>query len=176
MVAILSSLFGGRRAARQEDESGAGGASTSVAERIAALDADPYLAVADSDRHLISVFDDLRYDRADPDMISPPMRRRAIERLAPLGFRQVSGSVLENRAEDVRVVFPRFRALGASPFHAARDAGRREQDYLVLTPTQAACALVDAYPVEEAVERIKALIAKHPINSKRGLTTLGHAA
>ena len=113
---------------------------------------------------LISVFDDLRYDRADLDMVTGPMRRYVALKLAPLGFTQVSGSVIENSAEDVRVRIPKIHALGASPFDAARYLARRPQDYVLLTPTQAACQLIDGCSLNDAVERIKTLIAKHPIN------------
>ncbi len=34
----------------------------------------------------------------------------------------------------------------------------------LLTPTQVACQYVDHYELDEAVQRIEALIAKHPIN------------
>ncbi len=85
------------------------------------LNADPYLMIADTDLRLISVFDDLRYDHADLDMLSAPMRRRALSKLEPTGFAQISGTVIENAAEDIRIHMPKFRALGASPFDALRD-------------------------------------------------------
>ncbi|MEQ9694704.1 hypothetical protein [Shimia sp. SDUM112013] len=137
------------------------------AARLEVLDKDPFLMVADDTLRLISVFDDLKYDRADLDMMSGPMRRHVVGKLAPLGFRQVSGSVIENRTEDIRMLFPKYRALGASPFDAARDTPRRAQDYYILTPTQVACQIIDHYPIEDAVARIKALIVKHPINLYR---------
>ena len=154
-------------AAGQEDNS-------DVHSRISALNRDPYLAVADTALKLISVFDDLKYDRSDLDMLSGPMRRRALERLAPLGFRQVSGTVFENRTADIRMYLPKIHALGASPFDAARYMKRREQDYFILTPTQAACQIIDHYPIEDAVEKIKALISKHPINLLRLMDYLEH--
>ncbi|MEM6303254.1 MAG: hypothetical protein AAF744_00945 [Pseudomonadota bacterium] len=131
------------------------------------LDRDPYLALAEPRLRLISIFDDLRYDRADMDMVSGPMRRRVAERLAPMGFRQVSGSVMENPHADVRVILPKFRALGASPFDATRDTPRRRQDYFALTPTQVACQFIDHFDHAGAVEKIKELIVKHPINLLR---------
>ncbi|SNS98665.1 hypothetical protein [Tropicimonas sediminicola] len=137
---------------------------TGLASRMRALDRDPYLSIADPDLRLISVFDDLKYDRADLDMLTGPMRRRAVRGLEPLGFRQVSGAVIENRSADVRVVMPKQHSLGASPFDAARYLSRRSRDYVLLTPTQVACQFIDSYPVEDAVERIRVLVAKHPIN------------
>lgn len=131
------------------------------------LDSDPYCRVADPQRRLISVFDDLRYDRADMDMMAAPMRRYLVTCFAPLGFRQSSGSVLENRALDIRLVIPKFRALGASPFDATRDTPRRAQDYYLLTPTQAACQMVLHYPVDEAVDRITGLVMEQPVNLLR---------
>lgn len=136
-------------------------------ERVKVLNADPYLMVADAELHLISVFDDLRYDRADLDMLSPPMRKRAMAKLRPLGFVQRSGTMLENRAEDIRIHLPRFRALGSSPFDALRDTEMRPQDYALLTPTQAAAQIIAEHPVDKMVERLKALVAKHPVNLLR---------
>lgn len=128
------------------------------------LNRDPNLFVTETCLRLISVFDDLKYDRADLDMLSGPMRQHALEKLSANGFRQVSGLVLKHETEDVRVHIPKIHALGASPFDATRYVARRPQDYILLTPTQVACQMVDHYPTEAAVEQIKALIAKHPVN------------
>lgn len=138
--------------------------AATLRHRMAALNADPYLQLVDEALGLISVFDDLKYDRSDAEMLSPPMRRHAIDKLSPLGFRQVSGNVLENRDAGVRVLMPKSHALGASPFDIARYTSKRAEDFYLLTPTQTACQIVDHYPLAQAVERIKELIAKHPVN------------
>ena len=52
-----------------------------------------YMTLADDTLNLISIFDDLKYDRADADMMSPAMRRHGIQNLAKLGFRQTSGTI-----------------------------------------------------------------------------------
>lgn len=127
----------------------------------------PYLQVADWDLGVLSVFDELRYDRADGDYLSPAMRDHTVKKLGPIGFRQTSGTVIESRAHDVRVLIPKFHALGASPFDATRYTAKRGQDFYLLTPTQTACRIIDTYDTEEAVERIKTLIAKQPINLLR---------
>lgn len=137
------------------------------ADRLRVINSDPYLCIADDELKLISVFDDLKYDRADLDIVSGPMRLRALQRLKPLGFVQASGSIFENKEEDVRCILPKFRALGASPFDATRDVDRRTQDYFILTPTQAACQIVDSHPLGKAVERLEALVVKHPVNLLR---------
>ncbi|MEO0653968.1 MAG: hypothetical protein AAFY77_03770 [Pseudomonadota bacterium] len=132
--------------------------------RMQGLDSDPYLTVADMDQGIISVFDDLTYDRADADMMSPAMRRHAIGKLKPLGFRQVSGTVLAHGDLDLRVLIPKFHALGASPFDITRYTPKRVHDFYLLTPTQTACRFIDTQTTEAAVAAIKALVAKHPIN------------
>lgn len=137
------------------------------AERVEVLNKDPYLMVADKDLRLISVFDDLRYDRADLDMLSGPMRRRALEKLKPMGFVQRSGSLIENSAEDIRIHLPKFRALGASPFDALRDTEVRPQDYALLTPTQTAAQIIGSYHIDTVVALLKALVVKHPVNLLR---------
>ena len=165
----LADFFGKGRAPR--DHGGGhpqdAAAQADFAERVRCLNRDPYLFVADDALKLISVFDDLKYDRADLDMLSEPMRRRVLTKLTPFGFRQVSGSLLENRDEDIRMHLPKFRALGASPFDACRDTPRREQDYYVLTPTQTVCQILDAYPLDNALVLIEALVVRHPANLLR---------
>lgn len=127
----------------------------------------PYMHLADTALRLFSVFDDLRYDRSDADILTPGMRRHGIEKLARLGFRQTSGTVLQHREADVRCLIPKFHALGASPFDIARYTRRREHDYYLLTPTQTACQIIDHYALENAIERLRALIARQPINLLR---------
>ncbi len=135
-----------------------------VLEKMWAFSAEPYFQIADERLGLLSVFDDLKYDRADVDMISPAMRKHVVGKLGPLGFRQTSGTVLEHAEADMRVYIPKFHALGASPFDIARYTEKRPQDYCLLTPTQVACQFVDHYELDDAVRRIEVLIAKHPIN------------
>lgn len=141
-------------------------------ERMLVLNQDPYLKIVDMELGLISVFDELRYDRADADFLSPAMRTHAVRKMAPLGFVQSSGTVIENRADDVRVIMPKFHTQGTSPFDAVRYTPKRPQDFYLLTPTQTACQLIDAFETEEAVERIKALIATQPLNILRILDFL----
>ncbi|MEM1388232.1 MAG: hypothetical protein AAF748_13840 [Pseudomonadota bacterium] len=127
----------------------------------------PYLTVADSNLRLISVFDDLKYDRADADILSPAMRRHFLDKFAKLGFRQKTGTIVVNKATDVHCLMPKFHALGASPFDITRFTARREQDFYVLTPTQTACQFIDHYSQDEAVQRIRDLVQTQPINLYR---------
>ncbi|NRA29960.1 MAG: hypothetical protein HRU11_06820 [Parvularculaceae bacterium] len=127
-------------------------------------DLGPYLHVADGDLQLLSVFDDLTYDRADADMLSPGMRMFLARTLKPLGFQQKSGNVFAERASGIRCLLPKSHALGASPFDILRYTDRKPGDYFVLTPTQVACQFIEHYDHEEAVARTKGLIRKHPIN------------
>ena len=124
----------------------------------------PYLLVADGSLRILSVFDDLRYDRADADMMSPAMRRHAIDILAKHGFRQTSGTILSHNESGVRCIIPKFHALGASPFDILRYTSRDANDYVLLTPTQTACQFIEMFQHEVAVERVKELITSQPIN------------
>lgn len=126
-----------------------------------------YLCVPDCSVNIISIFDELRYDRADADLVSPAMRKHLASKLALLDFKQCSGTIFENKQLDIRCLIPKSHALGASPFDALRYTKKRTQDYYLLTSTQAACQLVDLYDVEEAVDKIAALISKQPINVNR---------
>ena len=126
--------------------------------------ADPYIFASEKPFNILSIFDDLRYDRSDVDILSPSMRRYIAKLLASQGFKQKSGSVFQDKARDIRCIIPKTHALGASPFDITRYSPKREQDYYILTPTQTACQFVDRCSLEEAVEKIGALVAKHPIN------------
>ena len=134
----------------------------------------PYMCIADEKLRLISVFDDLKYDRSDLDMMSPAMRGHVIKQLKLIGLKQISGNVLLHADTDIRCLIPKFHALGASPFDITRYTPRGENDFYILTPTQTACQFVDHYSLEEAVDRIKALITLQPINLYKILDYLEH--
>ncbi|MBO9451739.1 hypothetical protein J7426_15805 [Tropicibacter sp. R16_0] len=138
-----------------------------LTEALVGLKRDPYIKLADAELRIISVFDELRYDRADMDVLSGPMRAHAVDKLAPLGFRQVRGSSFLHDETGIRVLMPKSHALGGSPFDIARYTPRGQWDYYLLTPTQAACMMIDAYSTMKAVERIKGLIKTQPINILR---------
>ena len=128
---------------------------------------DPYIKLADKDLRIVSVFDELRYDRADMDVLSGPMREHAVKLLAPLGFKQVTGSSFLHDGTGIRILMPKSHALGGSPFDIPRYTPRGDWDYYLLTPTQAACMMIEAYPTEKAVKLIKGLIKTQPINILR---------
>lgn len=136
----------------------------SIFDHPEARDLGPYLHVADRKLNILSVFDDLRYDRSDADLLSPAMRKHVVKVLSELEFKQTSGTVLKHKTSDLRCIMPKFHALGASPFDITRYADKRPQDFYVLTPTQTACQFIDNYALEEAVELIKSLIVRQPIN------------
>ncbi|MEO1343019.1 MAG: hypothetical protein AAFV74_02550 [Pseudomonadota bacterium] len=149
-------------------------ADTAVSVDPASVNFGHYMTLADERLQLFSIFDDLYYDRADADMLSPAMRKHAIEKLKRIGFRQTSGNVLEDKEGDRRCLMPKSHALGASPFDITRYTPRREQDYYILTPTQTACQYIDHYPHEEAVQRIVHLMRVQPINLIRLMDYLEH--
>ena len=149
---------------RPETNADYAAAAATLKEQMDVLSRDPYLQIADASMGLISVFDDLKYDRADADILSVAMRNHALRKLAPLGFKQTSGTVIYNAEADVKVLMPKFHALGASPFDVARYTLKRDQDFYLLTPTQTACMFIDNFGREEAAARIEELIAKHPVN------------
>ncbi|MEL7231264.1 MAG: hypothetical protein AAGJ85_01975 [Pseudomonadota bacterium] len=125
---------------------------------------DKYLFLADRNLRLISVFDDTSYDRADADMLSPPMRQYLAKVLAKNGFKQSSGTVFLNKALGVKCIVPKAHALGASPFDVTRFTPRGEKDFYALTPTQTACFFIDNYGLQDAVDRVADLIQRQPIN------------
>lgn len=142
-------------------------ATKDFVEQLKGLNKDPYFLVADADLRLISIFDDLKYDRSDADIMSGAMRKHAIAKLRKFGFEQVSGNVLLNGEQDIKILIPKSHALGASPFDITRYTPKRPQDFYLLTPTQTACFFIDAYDTGQAVEQVKMLIVKQPININR---------
>lgn len=142
-------------------------ADVALTEALVTLKRDPYIKLADADLRIISVFDELRYDRADMDVLSGPMREHAVKMLAPLGFKQVTGSSFLHAETGIRILMPKAHALGGSPFDIARYTPRGQWDYYLLTPTQTACMMIDAYSKMKALERIKGLIKTQPINILR---------
>ncbi|MFW8596213.1 hypothetical protein [Cribrihabitans neustonicus] len=138
-----------------------------LAARLQELNRTPYICVADAGLRLISVFDDVCYDRADMDSLSGAMREHAAQKLGPLGFAQTSGSSFVHEESGIRVLMPKSHALGASPFDIARYTPRGTYDYYLLTPTQSAAMMIDGYATEDAFERIAALIRRQPINILR---------
>tara|TARA_Y100001934_G_scaffold255735_1_gene323044 strand:- start:275 stop:790 length:516 start_codon:yes stop_codon:yes gene_type:complete len=120
--------------------------------------------LADEKLRLISIFDDLFYDRSDLDILSPAMRNHAVSKLISLGFEQVSGTVLVNNVSNERCLMPKFHALGSSPFDITLYTPRNDHDFYILTPTQTACQIIDNYSYQLAVKKIEALIKRQPIN------------
>ena len=126
-----------------------------------------YLYLADTELNLLSVFDDLYYDRSDADLLTPGMRRHVAQQLQALGFKQETGTLFQHQTSAARCLIPKTHALGASPFDITRYTPRSQGDYYILTPTQTACQFIDHYPLEQAVEKTKTLIARQPINLYR---------
>ena len=126
-----------------------------------------YLYITECAPNIISIFDELNYDRSDADMVSPAMRMHIVKKLGNIGFKQKTGNILENKQYDIRCIIPKSHALGASPFHITDYTKKREQDFFVLTPTQSACQFIQHFPVETAIEHIHRLIKTQPINLKR---------
>jgi hypothetical protein len=131
------------------------------------LSGDPYIRLAETELRVISVFDDLRYDRSDMDVLSRAMRDHAVAKLKPLGIKQTAGTCFTHLDSGIRIVMPKSHALGASPFDVARYTPRGDQDYYLLTPTQTACLFVEHFDTDTAVDRIRALIQTQPVNILR---------
>lgn len=127
----------------------------------------PYIYVVSGELNIISVFDELRYDRSDVDMLSPAMRMHLVKKLKTIGFKQRSGTVVEQQGSGVKCLMPKAHALGASPFHITDACPKRDTDYYALTPTQTACQFIRHCDLEQAIEEIKRLMAFQPINIYR---------
>lgn len=140
---------------------------SSFHDDLAARDYGPYFLLADRELRLFSVFDDLKYDRSDADIMAPPMRRHAIDMLHAMGFWQKTGSVLLHKTQNIRCLFPKPQILGASPLDITAYSNRESDDYYILTPTQTACMIISAFSAETACDKLVNLVQKQPININR---------
>ena len=93
---------------------------------------DKYLLLTDEPLNIISIFDELRYDRSDIDMLSPGMRQHITNKLKTIGFKQKSAKLLISEDKKFRCHLPMNHALGSSPFHATDYLGKKDGDYFVL--------------------------------------------
>jgi|GEM_PF-1810625 len=114
--------------------------------------------------NMISVFDDVRFDRSDIDNLSPGMYRYISKCLKELGFKQDSGRTFSHNEFDIRCEIPKSRVQGSSPFHVLDYTPKREQDFYILTPTQVAGVMISRLPHADAVPLLVDLVEHHPIN------------
>lgn len=128
-----------------------------------AASSDSYLHWVD-EINVLSVFDDVLYDRSDIDILSPAMRHFAAKFLKHQGYKQINGQCFSSQDRKEKLWMPKPSVLAASPFDIARYVKRSEGDALILTPTQTAALLLDSLKLDKAVEAIVLLIEQQPIN------------
>ena len=92
------------------------------------------------------------------------MRNYFKEKLRKLEYNWLSGNILASPKFSTNFIFPKNGILGASPFDATKFVKRGEEDYFVLTPTQAAALLIQWKLKTNLLENLKRLISYHPIN------------
>lgn len=130
---------------------------------IASIEKDKYLHWH-SEINAISVFDDVKYDRADVDMLTPAMRKYIANYLVHRGCQLKSGTAIIHKDLDLTFILPKPSVLGASPFDITHHFPRNESDIYILTPTQSAAYLFDHIELDSAVESISKMIKKQPVN------------
>ncbi len=135
------------------------------ASLIMAIERDPYLYWHQQLR-IISVFDDVRYDRSDLDLLSPAMRQHIVKQLKQLGCKQARGQQLISPNGNV-LWMPKPSVLGSSTFDIGKYTKRAEHDIYILTPTQAAAYWLDNGELEPAVEAIANMIKQQPCNLRK---------
>lgn len=131
----------------------------------AMIDKDSYLYWQE-DAAIISVFDDVKYDRSDIDLLSPSMRRYITEKLKLLHCQLARGTHLIS-PHGLSLFMPKPSVLGASSFDITRYQKRDEGDIYILTPTQCAAYLLDNLSLEQAVAEIAKMLPSQPINLRK---------
>lgn len=116
------------------------------------------------DINAISVFDDVKYDRADVDMLTPAMRKYITNYLVERGCKLKSGASVIHKALGLTFILPKPSVLGASPFDITRHFPRNDGDIYIFTPTQTAAYLFDHVDLESAVEQMSEMIKQQPVN------------
>lgn len=116
----------------------------------------------------MSVFDHIRYDRSDYDILSPPQRHYVIKELLSLGGVQLTGRRVAFKESASNFIFPKANAMSQSPGDVLLELTDEGQDYLVLTPTQMAFAIIKKVSEQSVkLNLLKDLILKQPINLKK---------
>ena len=123
---------------------------------------------------VISVFDDVRYDRSDIDILGPGMRRHVSKFLIQLGCKARSGGRIVEPDSGLNFVLPKPSILAASPFDITRYHQRGADDIYILTPTQTAAYYFQAMDFDLAIMAIAGLIQTQPVNLLKLLDTLEH--
>lgn len=116
------------------------------------------------DIRVISVFDDIKYDRSDIDILSPAMRKFAVNIFKEFDCQQSRGTRIDTPTKGLRIWLPKPSVLGASPFDITHHHTREKQDIYLLTPTQTAAYWFDHEPLQQAVDNIAEMVKQQPIN------------
>ena len=106
---------------------------------------------------IISVFDDVRYDRSDIDLLTTSMRKHIINLLKSLDCSLKRGNQLI-APNGTSLWMPKPSVLGASCFDITRYTPREIRDIYILTPTQTAAYWFEHSDLDVAVEGIEAML------------------
>lgn len=123
---------------------------------------------------VISVFDDIQYDRSDIDILGPGMRRYVSQFLTTLDCKARSGRCIVHRDSGVKFWLPRPSVLAASPFDITRYQPRDAGDIYILTPTQTAAYFFQQIDFDWAIIAIGEMIKSQPVNLLKLEDTLQH--
>jgi hypothetical protein len=127
---------------------------------------DKYLFFLETPHNLVCVFDHIRYDRSDADLLSQAQRKYLLNKLVEYGYYHKTGRVLISESHKTKFIFPKQNILGASISDFIKHEKREDQDLFVLTPTQMAIYIINTIK-NDTLEILKNLISKHPINLKK---------
>ena len=121
---------------------------------------------------IVSIFDHIRFDRSDVELLSKEQREYIFHKARGDGFVWKSGRILKNKESRVEIVFPKQNILGANPIDILRYEKTSGDRVFVLTPTQAACYFL-TLGEESFVQNTKRLLERMPINIKKVIDSLG---
>ncbi len=132
------------------------------------LKEDKNIFLHSSPHNFISIFDHTHYDRSDIDLLSAPQRKYIEKKLKKFGYKFKTGRLLISKDNLLKFRIPKQSIISANPFDIIRNEKRDEGDFLILTPTQAACLIITKESNSEAIlKNLKLLIEKQPINLKK---------
>ena len=121
-----------------------------------------------------SVFEDVKYDRSDIDILGPGMRRYVTNFLTTLDCKTRSGRCIVHRHSGLNCWLPKPSVLAASPFDITRYRPREPKDIYILTPTQTAAYLFQHLDFDLAIIAIFEMIKTQPVNLLKLQDTLQH--
>lgn len=127
--------------------------------------------------NMITIFDSLRYERNDYDVLSAPQRNYVGAVLEKNGHRHVTGNSFKNLKTGQTLRFIITKTLGVSPLNEL-NYQYNDQDIFIVTPGTYFLFLVEKLSTDDKQDSVRAelmdLVSHHPVNLEQLLDLSTH--